>query len=112
MMLAIVLFTVPVAAAVSNGNVSTMSLGTSKCNLEINAITAKASATTTAIDSDSISIMVCLQKYKDGAWTTVKSKTDSTTSDSLTVSLNKIITVGSFRAKSVSTIKEGTKTET
>lgn len=111
-LLAMLLFALPVVASTPAGDASVMSLGTTKCSLEINAFTAKPSATATAGGSDSISMTVYLQKYKDGSWTSVKSKSSSTTSDSLTVSFTKLITAGSFRTKAVSTIVDGSETET
>ena len=115
LMVVIVLGTVsfsPVLAAEKTPEISVMSLMDGNCSLVISGMTAKSGVTVRASDTDSISITLSLQKLKDGTWTDVKSTSDSTTNDSLSMTMTKLITAGSFRTKAVVTVKDGTTTET
>ena len=112
-MISIVMISVPVFAADTDSMIRPMSIETSaNCNLSISNMTATSSCTVSAYGSDSISVTLHLQKYKNGAWETVKTKTQSTTDDSLKFSMTKLVTAGKFRAKAVVTVKQGGKTET
>lgn len=100
------------AASSNDGDVSVMSLQNSSVSLSISGVTATTGASVSALDSDSINATLYLQKYKDGAWTTVKSKSGSSTNEVLKISFSKLITAGQFRAKLVSKVTKGSETET
>lgn len=102
----------PVMAAAQETGAIVMSIQTGDCSLKITGMTAKASINVNTLSSDSISVTLYLQKYKDGAWTSVKSTTKSTTADDLSFSMTKLITAGKFRTKAVVTVKDGSNTET
>lgn len=109
LMLSVCLGTV---AASSEDAISPMSLQSSSVSLSISGMTASTNASIKASTSDSINATLYLQKYKDGTWTSVKSKTASTTSGVLSVSFTKLITAGKFRAKLVSKVTKDSETET
>lgn len=115
MMIAIMsvfMLSMPVLAADTGSVIMPMSLQSSSCDLSISGMTATSSCSISATGCDSISVTLSLQKYKDGSWETVKSKTQSTTNGKLLFSMTKLITAGKFRAKAVVTVKQGSKTET
>lgn len=111
LILSFTLFLMPVAASESV-EVSPASLQKSTCDLTISGMTATASCDVRAVASDSITITLYIQKYKDGVWDSVKSQTQTTTSDKLSFSMSKLITAGQFRAKAVVVVKDGGKSET
>ena len=112
-MMSMVMMSVPVLAAANDSGIMPMSIETTaSCSLSISNMTATSSCTVAAYGSDSISVTLHLQKYKNGAWETVKTKTQSTTNDSLNISMTKLITAGQFRTKAVVTVKQSGKTET
>lgn len=108
LILSFMLFLMPAVASESI-EVSPASLQKSTCNLTISGMTATASCDVRAVSSDSITVTLYIQKYKDGVWDNVKSQTQTTTSDKLSFSMSKLITAGQFRAKAVAVVKENGK---
>ena len=102
----------PVMAMEKEPDASVMVLQSGACTLTISGLTAKSSVSVSANNTDSISVTLHLQKLKDGTWTSVKTKSGSTTNDSYSDTMTKLITAGSFRTKAVVTVKDGSTTET
>lgn len=111
-LLSIFMLAMPVLAADTGSEIMPASTQTNNCTLSISGVTATSSCFVSVSGSDSISVTLCLQKYKNGAWETVQTKTNSTTGTSLSFSMSKLITAGKFRAKAVATVKQGSSTET
>ena len=89
-----------------------MSLQNGTCSVSISGMTAKSTVTVVAAGTDSISVTLHLQKLKDGTWTSVKTKSGSTSDDTYADSMTKLVPAGSFRTKAVVTVKDGSTTET
>lgn len=99
-------------AAEKAPEMSVMSLQNGTCSVSISGMTAKSTVTVVAAGTDSISVTLHLQKLKDGTWTSVKTKSGSTSDDTYADSMTKLVTAGSFRTKAVVTVKDGSTTET
>ena len=102
------------SAATSDSDVSVMSAQSITATLSFSGFTATAACNVTTSGAEKISTTLYLQKYKDGSWTSVKSKSATSTTGWLQITFTKLVTAGTFRVKVVSTVTtdSGTTTNT
>ncbi len=100
------------AAGVPAISVQAAKLKTVTCNLSLQKKSAKASCTVIGTGYDRLYVNLCLQKYKNKKWVTIKSQTANTRKASLSVKRSGQVSKGRFRARASVTVQKGKKKQT